>query len=57
MLADPECAVYYHKDLELIREQLEIIWVYHHLKPSLPLLLECWVIGGANALKFTKFQL
>ena len=30
-----KCADCYHKDLELVREQLEIMWVCHHLKYSL----------------------
>ena len=51
-----KCADCYHKALELVREQLEIMWVCHHLKYSLPSLLECWITCGANASKLAKFQ-
>ncbi len=49
-------AVCYHKDFELVREQLEGIWVCHHLKHDLRSLIEYWVIFGADASKMPKVQ-
>ena len=51
------CVVCYHKDLELVRNQLQLIYVCHHLRDELPQLIDRWVLWGVDASKMPEAEL